>query len=283
MRKGSPARLTFYGVRGSYPVSGPGYRRTGGQTTCLALETPEGFLVVDAGTGMAGLAAELCRRPRIPPVTLLFTHFHLDHVAGITAFRAFLGRKVRITLMADPRQYPGWPGILRMLTHEPLWPIDPLRRSGGVRFQSLPRGDSGIELHGVKVSWCPVWHPQGCASFRFSTGGREIVLASDREHGNRKMDAAFLRFCEDADVLVHDAQFTPEEYRTRAGWGHSTWESAARTAVEAGVGQLILTSHDPLHSDRKVEEMAARARGIFRRTVAAREGMGIDFSGGTSR
>ncbi|MBI3323325.1 MAG: MBL fold metallo-hydrolase [Candidatus Omnitrophica bacterium] len=274
------ARLTFYGVRGSYPVSGPRYRRHGGQTTCMALETPRGFLVVDAGTGMAALAEELCRRSPIPPVTLLFTHFHLDHVAGITAFRAFLGRKVRITLMADPVRFPGWPGILRTLTHEPLWPIDPLRRAGGVELRSLPRDGAGLELCGVKVSWCPVWHPQGCASYRFSADGLDVVLASDREHGDRKMDAAFLKFCRGADVLVHDAQFTPAEHRTRVGWGHSTPEAAARTAAQAQAGSLILTSHDPMHTDRQVQEMADRARRIFRRTAAAREGMRVDADGG---
>ncbi len=275
------ARLTFYGVRGSYPVSGPAYRRHGGQTTCVALETPQGILAVDAGTGMAALAEEICRRSPIPPVTLLFSHFHLDHVAGITAFRAFLRRKVRVTLMADAGQFPGWRGFLRALTHRPFWPIDPLRGAGGIRFRSLPSGGSGMELCGVKTSWCPVWHPQGCASFRFSVGGREIVLASDREHGNRRMDAAFLKFCGGADLLVHDAQFTPEEHRARVGWGHSTWESAARTAAEAGAGSLVLTSHDPMHSDRKVDEMADRARKIFRRTAAAREGMVLDAHGGT--
>ena len=277
------AQLTFYGVRGSHPVSGAGFRRYGGHTACVALETGRGILVLDAGTGMAALGDELCRRSSIPPITVLFTHFHLDHLAGITGFRPFLERKARVTLMAHPGVFPAWKRALRTLGRKPFWPVNLLKSGAAVQLRPLPRGEGGAVLMGVRVSWCPVSHPQGCVSYRLAVEGREIVLATDREQGNRRMDAAFLRFCRGADVLIHDAQFTPAEHRRRAGWGHSTPETAARTAAEAEVGSLILTSHDPLRSDREVDGMENRARRIFRQTAAAREGMVLDVHGGIKR
>lgn len=276
-------RLTFYGARGSYPVSGPDYRRYGGHTSCVALETDKGMIVMDAGTGMASLGDALCRRDPIPPVTVLFTHFHLDHIAGITAFRPFFKKKVQVTLMADSGLFPGWPDALKTLAGRPFWPVDPLKSGARVQFKPLPGSEPGVDLYGVKISWCPVWHPQGCASYRFSVAGRGVVLATDREHGNREMDKRFLDFCRGTDLLIHDAQFTPEEHASRVGWGHSTWEAACRLALEAKVKSLVLTSHDPARTDSDLEQLVGRAKGIFRSTVAAREGMELEIKGGSAK
>lgn len=276
-------RLVFYGVRGSYPVSGAGFRRTGGHTACVALEAPRGLVVVDAGTGLAALGEALSRRRPLPPITLLFTHFHLDHVAGITAFRPLFDKRARVTLMADAGQFPRWVDALRTLSGPPFWPVRTLSSGARVRFEPLPPRGRPLSLHGIRVAWCPVRHPQGGVSYRFSVGGREIVLATDRESGDRRMDRLFLGFCRDADLLIHDAQFTPGEYPARAGWGHSTWASAARVAAQARVRRLLLTSHDPSRTDAEVERFARRAQRIFRNTAAAREGMKLQITGGTRR
>ncbi len=278
-RKGNPSRLTFHGARGSYPVSGPAYRRHGGHTCCIALETARGILVVDAGTGLAALGDALSRRRgALPPITILLTHLHLDHVAGLASFRTFLRRGAKVTLMADARLFPRWTRALKTLAAPPFWPVRLLDGPGG-RLKPLPVSRR-LDIHGVKVSWSPVRHPQGGVSYRLSTGGKEVVVATDREPGDRRMDRAFLDFCRGADILVHDAQFTPAERPAHRGWGHSTWKEAARAARQAGGKALVLTCHNPSRTDGGIDRLLKQAQREFWNTRAAREGMRISLTGG---
>jgi len=112
--------------------------------------------------------------------------------------------------------------------------------------------------------------------FRLEGHQRSIVIATDHEAGNTETDARLVALASGADVLIHDAQYTPEELRTtRKGWGHSSFESAVRTAQDAGVSQLVLTSHDPDRSDAEVDQLRGMARAMFPHTDAAYEGMTI--------
>jgi ribonuclease BN (tRNA processing enzyme) len=268
--------FTIHGARGSQPVWGRAFRRYNGNTTCFSLETAEGIVVIDAGTGIASLSGALARRPRVPPITLLFTHFHLDHVMGLSAFAPLSRRDARVTLMGCGA-HAGWRQMLQGVAGRPLWPVELLERGAAVRFATLsqngwagpphrPSAFPSLTLAGVRVSWCPVRHPQECLSYRLERPGFSVVIATDREHGDRRMDRRFLEFCRNADVLVHDAQYTPEEAPRRRGWGHSTWAQAARVAGEAGVRELILTSYDPGRTDTALDAMVAKARREFRAT-----------------
>ena len=270
-------RVTVHGARGSLPVSGPRTRRYGGQTPCVSVETAEGLLIIDAGTGMAALSEKLAARGgALPPITLLLTHLHLDHVVGLTALLAFLDKRARVAIMADATVLADWPAALKRLIGKPFWPVNLLESGGAsVRIRPLPPASKGLRACGLQVSWCPVLHPQGCVSYRLTGEGATVVLATDREHGDAGLDRRFLEFCRGADVLVHDAQYTPEEYPARAGWGHTTWEVAARVAAKAKVGKLVLSSHDPSRSDTEVDRIVERARGLFRRTVGAAENLAL--------
>lgn len=277
-------KFTLYGARGSHPVAGGRYGRYGGHTTCFSLETDQGMLVVDAGTGLGLLCEELNGRPAIPPITILLTHLHLDHVIGLSAFELFLRKEARITFMTDPALFPGWTDDLRRLFSRPFWPVDPFSAGATVRFEPLPRADGGqIERYGVQVSWIRVRHPLGCLSYKLVTPEEKIIVGTDREHGDAAMDEAFLEFARGADTLLHDGQYTPEDYAEHAGWGHSTWEMAARVAAQARVGRLLLTSHDPCRSDEQIEELVRQARGLFPNTSAAAQGMVLDRVGAWRR
>lgn len=123
----------------------------------------------------------------------------------------------------------------------------------------------------LAVTAFPLNHPQGAFGYRIESEGNAIVIATDFEHGNEKLDKTLREYAEGADVLVYDAQYTPLEYEARIGWGHSSYIEAASVARDAGVGQLILFHHDPTHSDRAVNNIVAAAQALFEKTTAARE------------
>ena len=115
-------------------------------------------------------------------------------------------------------------------------------------------------------------HPQGAGGYRIESHGAVIVYATDREHGDQKLDAVMREYARDADVLIHDAQYTVEEYPRFKGYGHSTWEEAVNVALQGNVKQLILFHHDPTHDDEMVSAIEADAQARFPNTLGAREG-----------
>lgn len=268
------ATLTIHGARGSYPVDGAAYGRYGGSTSCFSLETSQGLLVVDAGTGIAALGEALTRRPALPPITILLTHLHLDHIVGVPSFKPLLKKGATVTFMADPGTGGDWRRVLTTIAGKPLWPVDLLEFGAAIQFEDLPAG--AFTRYGVRVTHCPVQHPQGCVSYRLEADGRAIVIGTDREHGHAALDAGFLSLCRGADVLIHDAQYTPEEHSSRKGWGHSTWEHGTRIAAESGVKRLVLVSHDPGRTDDDIDRLVAQARGVFPGTIGGAERMVVD-------
>lgn len=269
--------LIIHGARGSFPVTGDPFRRYGGHTSAFSIETPQGILIIDAGTGLGALGLSLFQRPALPPITLLFTHLHLDHLIGLVAFKPLMREDARITFMADQRILGDWPRALQGLVGAPYWPVDLVRLGAQVAFEQLPeQAADGIDVHGTRVRWCALSHPQGCISYRLESGGRSIVLATDYEFGESRFDRGFAAFALGADTLIHDAQFTPEEFESRRGWGHCTWEHAVAVAKQANARQLVLTSHDPSRTDEAVDRIEALARARFPKTVAARPGLVVN-------
>ena len=263
--------FTIHGVRGSYPVAGARYNRYGGSTSCFSLETPEGLFIVDAGTGIAALGEALHQRASLPPITILLTHVHLDHLIGIPSLKPLFRKEARVTFMGDAASSPGWRATLQTVIGRPLWPINLSEFGATIQFEELP--DGPLRRYGVTITRCPIWHPQGGLSYRLQTPERAIVIGTDREHGHPQLDARFLEFCRGADVLLHDAQFTLEEFPSRKGWGHSTAQESARVAAAAQVGRLILVSHDPSHPDDQLDRIVEQAKQVFPNTVGGCEQM----------
>ena len=118
-------------------------------------------------------------------------------------------------------------------------------------------------------------HPQGVTAYRLDAPDSSVVFATDVERGTAASDSALRQFAHGADVLIHDAQYEPDEYDLHEGWGHSTWTHAVEAAEEAEVDRLILVSHDPDRTDDQVDEMLAKARERFSATDAAYAGMEV--------
>jgi ribonuclease BN (tRNA processing enzyme) len=148
-----------------------------------------------------------------------------------------------------------------------------------IGFEDLPSRREFVQMEyratrlgGIEVHPFPLNHPQGATGYRMEAGGAVIVHASDLEHGDPRLDSLLREHAEGADVLIYDAQYSPEEYQAKRGWGHSTWLEAARVAHDAHVKQLVLFHHDPAHDDRTVQEFVDQARRLFENTQAAKEG-----------
>ena len=121
-------------------------------------------------------------------------------------------------------------------------------------------------------------HPGGVTGYRLTHQGRSLVIATDVEAGDPAADAALLKLAQHAAVLIHDAQYTPDELAVgKAGWDHSSWEAATTLALTAGVERLVLTSHDPQRNDAGVDGIVASARERFPACEAAYDGMIIDW------
>jgi ribonuclease BN (tRNA processing enzyme) len=141
--------------------------------------------------------------------------------------------------------------------------------------QFINKGPMPVTVGDLTVRPFPMHHPQGAGGYRIEAAGASIVYATDREHGHEKLDAVLREYAQNADILIHDAQYTPEEYPRFKGYGHSTWEEAVKVARECNVKRLILFHHDPNHDDAAVSEIVERARARFPNTEGARESSGL--------
>lgn len=268
--------FTIHGARGTMAVSGRAFNRYGGETTCFSLATRQGILIVDAGTGIIALGDQLMRQNDLTPITIMFTHFHMDHVIGLPLFKPLYRRGASITLMADPYRKENWPDCLRTLVAPPFWPLDLRHFGAAIRFQTLPRQSRRMRVYGIEIDWHPLRHPQQCQAYRLNINQRSFVIATDNELDADAANGAFTDFCRGASVLIADAQYTPAEYFTQRGWGHGTWAACARLAATAGVDKLILTHHDRRRTDTQIDCLVRQARRIFPATRAARDGMRVD-------
>ncbi len=264
------SRFEIYGARGSSPVSGEAYRRYGGHTSCFSLETDQGLLIVDAGSGIIPLGEALQRRAQLPPITLLLTHVHLDHILGLPSFKPLLRKDADVTICLEPDWAGEWHGALTTLVSRPLWPVDLLQLGAAVRFERMPQ--QSFTRYGVAVTRCAVSHPQGGLSYRLAVDERDVVIATDREPGDATLDERFRLFAQGAGTLIHDAQYTPEELPSRRGWGHSSWAQSVAVAREVNAETLLLVSHDPTRTDDGVDRIVEQAQQQFPHTIGGAEG-----------
>ncbi len=227
-------------------------------------------LIIDGGTGLRLLGNELLKQARGKRLDLniLLTHFHWDHVQGIPFFAPLYVPSNEVNFHSD-RPVRVLTDILEGQMSQPYFPVDfellPARRNF-VQLEMREMRFGSITVHPFALN-----HPQGASGYRLESQGAVIVHASDREHGHDKLDRVLLDFAQNADILIYDAQYTPEEYESRRGWGHSTWLEAASVAHEAGVKQLILFHHDPAHNDSFMRGLVEQARGHFENTEVASE------------
>ncbi|MDK1018533.1 MAG: MBL fold metallo-hydrolase [Actinomycetota bacterium] len=262
MRK---AHITVLGARGSIPVSGSRFARYGGSTTCFALVVG-GVTVafIDAGTGL--INADALGLKLAPSVEVFLTHYHWDHIQGLSMMRELWSGACAVCVWGpdDPAE------ILERAISPPLFPVS-IADVASIRFAS---SDGPVDIGGLTITPFAVHHPQGACGYRVDGPSRSVAIVTDHETGTN-LDSGILDAVRGADVLLHDAQYLPDELAAHRGWGHSTHEGATSAARAAGATELILTSHDVGRTDTAIDEMVESARRAFPNTEAARPGMEI--------
>jgi len=241
------------------------------------VETPasDEVLIFDAGTGIRELGSNLLSTRKGPlKIHLLLTHFHWDHVLGLPFFAPAYNPGNELTIYATNFVAPLEPSITAVMSY-PHFPVVMLKDLPHIRFHKLDSGP--IQLAGAKILPFRVNHPQGSCGYQIRSSGATVLFVPDREGGDEQLDLEIRKIAQGADLLIHDAQYTADEYRSKKGWGHSTCIDAAQLAAETRVKQLVLFHHDPDHDDVTIEQMLSEAKAIFPNTRAAAEGCTIDL------
>ena len=284
--------MRFWGTRGSIPSPGASTVRYGGNTPCVELRTSDGWLIIlDAGTGIRELGRSLLERAHGGAVSgdIFLTHAHWDHIQGIPFFAPLFVKGNHFTIWGSQSLETSIDRVVRDQMSPTVFPVTFEELDARIDFQSL--GDATTAGNGYEVSAMPVRHPGGALGYRFTNGsarGRALVYVSDNElsaaaryDDQPRWRERFVEFTRGAAVLVHDTMYTPAEYQSFIGWGHSTYADAVELALEAEVERLVLFHHRPERTDDEVDRCLescrtlAASRGSQLEIIAAAEGMSL--------
>ena len=271
-------RVKFYGTRGSIPICGPEFQEFGGNTTCVLVEGPKGTGIFDAGTGIRELGKDLSNDPNIGidrPCFLVFSHFHWDHIQGLPFFAPAYDHRRRFIITAIGRERYGKDikSIFATQMQSDYFPV-PLDNMGA-QIEFLKTKDDFLKDGKAMARVVKHNHPGNAYSYRIEgENGKVVVFCTDIEHGD-EIDERIVDLSKEADLLIHEGQYTPEELPRFNGWGHSSWEQAVEVAERADVKRLVITHHDPDHDDKFLSDVEKKCQARFPNTLLAREKMEI--------
>jgi phosphoribosyl 1,2-cyclic phosphodiesterase len=269
--------VRFWGVRGSTPTPQKENMGYGGNTSCLEIRTDGGaILIFDGGTGMRLLGKKLKQEFDGQPIHahIFFSHFHLDHIQGVPFFKPLYDAGNHFTFyFAGVREANLVMDALAGMMANPYFPVDMSNLPCSRDYVDVVEGTFGVA--DTKILVLPLNHPQGSFGYRIMQNGKVITYCTDFEYGVDWSDANIKRLAQDADFLIVDSQYTPEELSDHKGWGHSSWKQAIGAGIDAGARQIALFHYDPSHEDTTIDEILENARKLHPNVIAASEGLEV--------
>jgi phosphoribosyl 1,2-cyclic phosphodiesterase len=268
-------KVKFYGTRGSMPIADPDYVHYGGNTSSVLVTFSTGRVaILDAGTGIRNLGNDLIKNSheQFDNINIILSHTHWDHIQGFPYFEPAYDprRNITIGICGKERMGKDIENLFSMQMQNDFFPV-PLEKMGAkltflqpdiTEYEHQP---SGVKLFATKYS-----HRGDAYGYRIEEGEKTLVYCTDVEHKNG-IDPNVVELSRNADLLIHDAQYTPEELKKKRGWGHSSWEQAIEVAKQARVKQLALFHHDPEHNDTFLSNIEKQCRKIFPNAFLAKE------------
>lgn len=268
--------IKFWGVRGSIAVPSPKHIGYGGNTSCVEVFAGDRRFVLDAGTGLRCLGAEL-RREKLRDINLLLTHTHWDHISGFPFFTPAYDPSTTVRILAGHLKGASCiRDVLSCQMNHPMFPVPLAEMRGNLVMADFVSGESFDLYPDVHIRTCSLNHPNGATAYRIEYGGKSICYITDTEHVPGKVDQNILGLVEGADIMIYDSTYTEEEFPAKVGWGHSTWNEGVKLTRAANVKQLVLFHHEPDHDDAFMEKLEAEAIAEWPRCCAAREGMTLE-------
>jgi ribonuclease BN (tRNA processing enzyme) len=259
----------------------------GGNTSCIELTLSDGSeVILDAGSGICDLGR--ARKRGAEPVHLLLTHLHLDHIQGLMFFEPLFDPECDIRVCGPPAR--DGPLVRRRARYisAPLAPVEIRELPARATFQDIP--GPTWNLGPARIQAARVNHRGPTLGYRITDGNHTVAYIPDHEPAlcqpldrSAREWISGLSLAIDADLLIHDAQYSEAEYSERIGWGHSSVTDTVQFARRSGVRQLALFHHDPEHDDRTVsaleDQAQSQADGAFESLTVAAEGATIDLGG----
>ena len=273
-------KVFFYGTRGSTPVAEPNFIKFGGNTPCILLTFENGRIgILDAGTGIRRLGHDFAARgiEQFDNIFIGLSHTHWDHIQGFPFFKPAYDprRRFTISIYGKDRAANNLESVFAIQMQRDYFPV-PLQKMGASLIFWQPditdfTTPSGVNIKAVKHN-----HPGGAYGYRLTEGSKTLVYCTDVEHVNG-IDSHVVALAKDADLLIHDAQYTPQELKEKQGWGHSSWEQAIEVALQANAKKLALFHHDPEHDDAFLLNVEKECQRLFSEAFLAREGLEIEI------
>ncbi|HEX3019466.1 MAG TPA: MBL fold metallo-hydrolase [Chitinispirillaceae bacterium] len=258
--------IRCWGSRGQIPVSGAEFTRYGGDTTCMEVRSENGdIIVIDAGSGIRSLGTVLLKEKK-QKISLLFTHLHIDHIIGLPFFSPLYNSDSVIKIFGCSFDEKSFRDSLNGMMRPPYFPVDLKGIPAKMSYSEV--GSRSFRIGSIKVTPALLNHPNGGLGYRFEENGASFVFLTDNElsedlPGSRPF-SFYAKFCQDADLLVHDAEFKPQEYTRHKSWGHSNYCDAIKLGLLANAKRLGLFHINNQRKDKQVDTLVKSARNLVK-------------------
>lgn len=258
--------IKCWGSRGSIPVSGKEYLKYGGDTTCLEIRTKTNdVIIVDAGTGLRRLGNQLIKE-KITHFNFIFTHAHWDHLMGFPFFRPIFMESSEICVFRCPLPDKHVEKMISRVMTPPNFPIKYSDLKAKISY--MDGCPNQFSIGSIKIVPITLSHPNSGCGYKFIEDGKTFVFMTDNELGFKHKEGLdiddYIHFAKGADVLFHDAEFTPKEYKNSIEWGHSVYTDTVDLAIKAEVKKLGLFHINQERTDDQMDKIVSDCKKIIK-------------------